>query len=233
MLVRSCRSCFAAVSKLPPTCTVQTMYVRRRTGASCFFRGGERGDRGPCIRPISRLAVRAFSLFLFPPSLPSLASSSFLRMESRFMITAYLRCMYSGHNGSAPRQTDWSYHLPDHCVKRFFFLGQETKEHAGAWCPFLVEETLLPRRRRPRRLRRGILAPGKVSLRQRKKRVWKLTAKALFFCEYSPGLRVQHMSHHHIHSTARLSISTGSGQHAHPNALSRWRGCDILSHHIA
>lgn len=51
----------------------------------------------------------------------------------------------------------------------FFFLGQETKEHAGAWCPFLVEETLLPRRRRPRRLRRGILAPGKVSLRQRKK----------------------------------------------------------------
>jgi len=85
----------------------------------CFWgRGG--GDRGPCIRPISRLAVRAFSLFLFPPSLLSLASSSFLRMESRFMITAYLRCMYSGHNGSAPRQTGWSYHLPDRCVKRFF-----------------------------------------------------------------------------------------------------------------
>lgn len=26
-----------------PTCTVQTMYVRRRTGASCFFGGGEGG----------------------------------------------------------------------------------------------------------------------------------------------------------------------------------------------
>lgn len=75
-----------------------------------FFWGRGGGDRGPCIRPISRLAVRAFSLFLFFPSLPSLASSSLLRMESRFMITAYLRCMYSGHNGSAPRQTDWSYH---------------------------------------------------------------------------------------------------------------------------
>lgn len=134
MLVRSCRSCFAAVSKLPPTCTVQTMYVRRRTGASCFFGGGEGGDRGPCIRPISRLAVRAFSLFLFPPSLPSLASSSFLRMESRFMITAYLRFMYSGHNGSAPRQTDWSYHLPDGCVERiffFFFLGPRNKGTRG------------------------------------------------------------------------------------------------------
>lgn len=119
-----------------PTCTVQTMYVRRRTNASCFF-GEGRGDRGPCIRPISRLAVRAFSLFLFPPSLPSLASSSFLRMESRFMITAYLRCMYSGHNGSAPRQTDWSYHLPDGCVERFFFLlGPRNEGTRGCMVPF-------------------------------------------------------------------------------------------------
>lgn len=101
----------------------------------CFWgRGG--GDRGPCIRPISRLAVRAFSLFLFPPSLLSLASSSFLRMESRFMITAYLRCMYSGHNGSAPRQTGWSYHLPDRCVKRFFFLGPRNKGTRGCMVPF-------------------------------------------------------------------------------------------------
>lgn len=122
MLVRSCRSCFAAVSNYLPShlyCTdnvCETAYRRL-----LFFWGRGGGDRGPCIRPISRLAVRAFSLFLFPLSLPSLASSSFLRMESRFMITAYLRCMYSGHNGSAPRQTDWSYHLPDRCVRRFFF----------------------------------------------------------------------------------------------------------------
>lgn len=197
--------------------------------------GEGRGGRGPCIRPISRLAVRAFSLFLFFPSLPSLASSSLLRMESRFMITAYLRYVHTQVTTARlhDRPTGATTYLIVVCKEFFFLLGQETKEHAGAWCPFLVEETLLPRRRRPRRLRRGILAPGKVSLRQRKKKVWKLTAKALFFCEYSPGLRVQHMSHHHIHSTTRLSISTGSGQHAHPNALSRWRGCDILSHHIA
>lgn len=53
-------------------------------------------------------------------------------------------------------------------------------------------------------------------------------------CFSANTVRVQHMSHYHIHSTgpsARLSISTGSGRHAHPDALSRWRGCDILSSH--
>lgn len=137
MLVRSCRSCFAAVSNYLPShlyCTdnvCETAYRRL-----LFFWGRGRGDRGPCIRPISRLAVRAFffsfSLHLFH----LLLLLPFTRMESRFMITAYLRCMYSGHNGSAPRQTDWSYHLPDRCVKRFFFLGPRNKGTRGCMVPF-------------------------------------------------------------------------------------------------
>lgn len=118
-------------------CTeLQTMYVRRRTGASCFFGGGEGGIGGLAFGRYRDSPFGPFLLFPFPPSLPSLASSSFLRMESRFMITAYLRCMYSGHNGSAPRQTDWSYHLPDHCVKRFFFLGPRNKGTRGCMVPF-------------------------------------------------------------------------------------------------
>lgn len=66
MLVRSCRSCFAAVSKLPPTCTVQTMYVRRRTGASCFFGGGEGGIGGLAF---GRYRDSPFGPFLFSFSL--------------------------------------------------------------------------------------------------------------------------------------------------------------------
>lgn len=119
-----------------PTCTVQTMYVRRRTGASCFFRGGEGGIGGLAFGRYRDSPFGPFLFSFFFPSLPSPGSSSFLRMESRFMITAYLRCMYSGHNGSAPRQTDWSYHLLDRCEERFFFLGPRNKGTRGCMVPF-------------------------------------------------------------------------------------------------
>lgn len=119
MLVRSCRSCFAAVSNYLPSHLYCTDNVCETAYRRLLFFWGRGGGIGGLA--FGRYRDSPFGPFLFPPSLPSLASSSFLRMESRFMITAYLRCMYSGHNGSAPRQTDWSYHLPDRCVKRFFF----------------------------------------------------------------------------------------------------------------
>lgn len=49
-----------------PTCTVQTMYVRRRTGASCFFGGGEGGIGGLAF---GRYRDSPFGPFLFSFSL--------------------------------------------------------------------------------------------------------------------------------------------------------------------